>query len=63
MAANKKDTEIKDLKEKLQTLVQAIHRLQRLLGQTTQKADRAVDISRKNAMEIEKLKRLLQQRI
>lgn len=57
-----KDTQVKDLEQKLKTMFQAIQRLQKILKGTELKACRGVDISRRNAMEITKLKSLLKQR-
>jgi len=63
MATDKNnETIVKDLEQKLKTLVQAIHRLQKIVRAVEMKANRGVDISRRNAMEITKLKLLLKQR-
>jgi len=45
-----------ELEKKLKTMFQAMQRMERLLKLTEQKAARAVDQSRKNTMEITKLK-------
>jgi len=56
------EIKVKDLEQKLKTMFQAIQRLQKILKATELKASRGVDISRRNAMEITKLKSLLRRR-
>ena len=66
MATDKKnknnETIVKDLEQKLKTMFQAIQRLQKIVKAVEMKANRGVDISRRNAMEITKIKSLLKQR-
>jgi len=51
-----------ELEKKLKTMFQAMQRMEKLLRMVEVKANRGVDISRKNAMEITKLKSLLKQK-
>jgi hypothetical protein len=51
-----------ELEKKLKTMFQAMQRMERLLKATELKASRGVDQSRKNTMEITKLKSLLNRR-
>ena len=61
MAEQKTAKEV-ELEKKLKTMFQAMQRMEKLIRMVEVKANRGVDISRKNAMEITKLKSLLKQR-
>ena len=50
------------LEKKLKTMFQAMQRMEKLHRMMELKANRGVDISRRNALEITKLKSLLKQR-
>ena len=60
--ADKKDTDVKDLEQKLKTLFQGMQRMEKLLKRTEAKAARAMDMARKTQFELSTLKRILKQR-
>ena len=62
MAVEQKTAKEVELEKKLKTMFQAMQRMEKLIRMVEVKANRGVDISRKNAMEIMKLKSLLKQR-
>lgn len=62
MAKEQKETQIKDLEQKLKTMFQAMQRMEKLLKRTEAKAARVADQSRKTTFEVMKLKAILKQR-
>ncbi len=60
--ADNKDTQVKDLEQKLKTLFQGMQRMEKLLKRTEAKASRAMDMARKTQFELSTLKRTLKQR-
>ena len=58
--ADKKDTDVKDLEQKLKTMFQGMQRMENLLKRTEAKASRAMDMARKTQFELSTLQRKLQ---